>query len=57
LVHTYADELIKKGYNVKVFDNLSEQVHGAGKDRPGYLNKEVEFLIGDIRDADALRML
>jgi dTDP-L-rhamnose 4-epimerase len=50
-----ADELVVKGYNVKVFDNLNEQVHGTGKKRPSYLNKEVELLKGDVRDIDALR--
>jgi dTDP-L-rhamnose 4-epimerase len=49
------DELIRKGYNVKVFDNLSEQVHGPGQNRPSYLNKEAELIIGDVRDKDALR--
>ena len=38
-----ADELLNKGYTVRVLDNISEQVHGQGKDRPEYLNSEVEM--------------
>jgi dTDP-L-rhamnose 4-epimerase len=48
------DELLSKGYNVKVFDNLNEQVHGPGKERPSYLTREAELVIGDVRDENAL---
>lgn len=46
------DELIKKGYKVRILDNLSEQVH-EGK-VPEYLNKKAEFIQGDIRDIKVL---
>lgn len=46
-----ADELIREGYEVVVLDNLSEQVHGSGNIIPEYLNPEVEFIYGDVRDA------
>lgn len=49
------DALVEKGYSVRVFDNLTEQVHGAEKKLPGYLNKNVEFVLGDIRDYDSLK--
>jgi dTDP-L-rhamnose 4-epimerase len=49
-----ADELINQGYNVRALDNLSEQVHGPNAGRPEYLNPEVELLIGDVRDRDAV---
>jgi dTDP-L-rhamnose 4-epimerase len=48
------DHLLEKGYNVKVLDNLSEQVHGKLRLRPGYLNAGVELIVGDVRDADAV---
>jgi len=51
-----ADELLEKGYNVKVIDNLSDQVHGKGKNRPSYLNKEAEFIFGDLLPRQKLRL-
>lgn len=50
-----ADELLENGYEVRVLDNLVEQVHGAGKERPEYLNEEVELLVGDVRDRSIVR--
>lgn len=49
-----ADELVSRGYRVRALDNLSPQVHGANARRPAYLNSEVELMIGDVRDPDAL---
>src|SRR4051794_25909493 len=49
-----ADELLQRGYQVRVLDNLSEQVHGPGHERPAYLNSEVEFVLGDVRDQQAI---
>lgn len=49
-----ADELINKGYSVRALDNLSEQVHGDRRERPEYLNPQVELQIGDVRDKDAV---
>jgi dTDP-L-rhamnose 4-epimerase len=49
-----ADELIAHGYQVRALDNLSEQVHGEGRTRPIYLHPEVELIIGDIRDKEAV---
>jgi dTDP-L-rhamnose 4-epimerase len=48
-----ADELLANGYHVRVLDNLTPQVHGGG-DRPEYLSSEVELLVGDVRDPDAV---
>jgi dTDP-L-rhamnose 4-epimerase len=48
-----ADVLLQRGYAVRVFDNLNPQVHPAG--RPGYLSRDVEFLRGDVRNAEQLR--
>ena len=50
-----ADELLARGYRVRALDNLSPQVHGEGGARPAYLNPEVELMVGDVRDRDALR--
>src|SRR5579872_817950 len=48
-----ADALLQRGHAVRIFDNLSPQVHGAGA--PSYLSKEAELVIGDMRDEDAVR--
>lgn len=50
-----ADELLKCRHSVRVLDNLSAQVHGPGGKRPDYLNADVELMVGDIRDPDAVR--
>lgn len=58
--HT-VDALVRAGHAVRVFDNLSEQVHGgmvpayvcAGT--AGEVGSEVEMVRGDVRDIDALR--
>lgn len=47
------DELIKKGYYVRIFDNLEKQVHQGRK--PTYLNKKAEFVKGDVRDYAVLK--
>ncbi len=50
--HT-VDALINDGFDVRILDNLEEQVH-QGK-IPEYLNKEAEFVKGDVLDYDALK--
>jgi dTDP-L-rhamnose 4-epimerase len=50
--HT-ADALIAKGHRVRLVDNLQTSVHPQGK--PGYLNPEAEFILGDVRDAQTWR--
>lgn len=50
-----ADTLLAKGHTVRVFDNLSEQVHGPNAGVPDYLSPDVDFVNGDVRDKDALR--
>ena len=49
-----ADELLEHGYQVRALDNLSEQVHGPGAERPGYLHPDVELIRGDVRDRAAV---
>jgi dTDP-L-rhamnose 4-epimerase len=48
-----ADALLERGHRVRIFDNLSPQVHGP--EFPAYLTREAEFVHGDMRDASALR--
>lgn len=50
-----ADELLERGYRVRVLDSLSLQVHGAKCKRPEYLNPEVELMVGDVRDPAAVK--
>jgi dTDP-L-rhamnose 4-epimerase len=46
------DELVKAGYDVRIYDNLDPQVHGKSRKKPVYLNKNAQFIKGDILDAD-----
>jgi dTDP-L-rhamnose 4-epimerase len=50
-----SDEMISHGYQVRVLDNLSPQVHGDEHGGPSYLDPDVELRIGDVRDANAVR--
>jgi dTDP-L-rhamnose 4-epimerase len=47
-----ADALLAAGHNVRIFDNLTEQVHHDGI--PDYLPAEAEFVYGDVQDSVAL---
>ncbi|HTI88699.1 MAG TPA: NAD-dependent epimerase/dehydratase family protein [Alphaproteobacteria bacterium] len=47
------DLLLASGYRVRVLDNLSPQVHG-DRSTPEYLNRDAEFMFGDVRDAEAV---
>jgi dTDP-L-rhamnose 4-epimerase len=49
------DELLSNGYDVRVLDSLSPQVHEDSRSRPEYLSREVELLIGHVEDRDLLR--
>jgi dTDP-L-rhamnose 4-epimerase len=50
-----ADELLAHGHRVRVLDNLEPQVHGKSATRPAYLARDVELVIGDVRDRDMVR--
>ncbi len=52
--HT-VDALIERGDTVRVYDNLTEQVHGKNAQRPPYLHADAEFIKGDVRDRDCLK--
>ena len=47
-----ADALLKQGHEVRVFDNLTPQVHTRGL--PEYLAGEIDLMHGDLRDCDAV---
>jgi dTDP-L-rhamnose 4-epimerase len=49
-----ADELLSQGYEVRVLDNLSRQVHPQDR-RPDYLSRELELIVGDVCDRGAVR--
>ncbi len=42
-----ADALLARGYEVRVLDNLEPRVHP--QRRPTYVNREIEFVEGDVR--------
>ena len=48
-----ADELLRRGHSVRVLDPLDSQVHAGG--RPSYLSKDVDLVVADVRDTDAVR--
>lgn len=51
------DNLIEKGYQVRVLDNLFKQIHPSGK-LPAYFNKKAQFLKGDVTNkSDWLKAL
>jgi dTDP-L-rhamnose 4-epimerase len=50
-----ADALVSAGHSVRVLDALVPQVHGESGQRPDYLSEDVELIVGDVRDADAVR--
>src|SRR5689334_7004692 len=49
-----ADELLRKGCQVRVLDCLADQVHGPDRRRPGYLDPDVEVAVGDVCDRQAV---
>jgi dTDP-L-rhamnose 4-epimerase len=48
------DELLERGYGVRVLDSLVGQVHGSGG-RPHHLSPHAELHVGDVRDPEAVR--
>jgi dTDP-L-rhamnose 4-epimerase len=50
-----ADALLRRGYSVRAFDNLTPQVHGDLDGAPEYLDDEVELIAGDVRDPEGLQ--
>ena len=51
-----ADELLARGYEVRLLDNFASQVHGDGGGRPDYLPRDAEVIAGDVRDPKSVRV-
>ena len=49
-----ADTLLAAGHRVRALDNLSPQVHGDGASAPDYLSRDVELVVADVRDREAV---
>ncbi|MFW5697912.1 MAG: NAD-dependent epimerase/dehydratase family protein [Fimbriimonadaceae bacterium] len=49
------DELLEHGYEVRVLDSLSEQVHGDKRERPDYLSDDAELMVGDVRNKEDVK--
>ena len=48
-----ADGLLRAGHRVRVLDDLTPQVHAQGM--PEYLSREIECIVGDVRDPNRLK--
>jgi dTDP-L-rhamnose 4-epimerase len=48
-----ADGLLRAGHSVRILDELAAQVHPCG--RPDYVSKDVELVVGDVRDPNRLK--
>jgi len=49
------DELIARGHQVRILDNLDPQVHGEERKPPAYVNPGAELMVGDVRERDDLK--
>ncbi|MBV9458926.1 MAG: NAD-dependent epimerase/dehydratase family protein [Bradyrhizobium sp.] len=49
-----AASFLEAGHEVRLLDNLSPQVHGQLRQRPAYLSREAELIVGDVTDALAI---
>jgi dTDP-L-rhamnose 4-epimerase len=49
------DALLRAGHRVRALDRLAPQVHGPAARRPAYLDREIELMVGDVRDRGACR--
>jgi len=49
-----ARQLLIESYKVRALDALVPQVHGPARRRPDYLPADVELIVGDIRDPEAV---
>ncbi len=47
------NELLRRGYSIRVLDSLIEQVHG-NRERPEDLPEDAELIVGDIRNKDVV---
>ncbi len=47
-----AARLLRAGYHVRILDSLVTQVHGDIPERPCYLHRDAEFILGDVRNPE-----
>ena len=47
--------LLQHNYSVKALDNLDAQIHGSDRRPPGYLDRRVELIVGDVRSPRTVR--
>lgn len=48
-------ELLRRGKRVKALDSLLPQVHGDAAEQPGRPTGDIELIVGDVRDRNAVR--
>ncbi|QPJ65358.1 MAG: NAD-dependent epimerase/dehydratase family protein [Candidatus Nitrohelix vancouverensis] len=53
--HTVDALIEQEGRSVRVYDNLTPQVHGENAERPQHLHADAEFVLGDMRDRDGVQ--
>lgn len=51
------EELLRKGHEVVILDNLDPQVHGENASWPNYMPEGTENHVGDVRDRELVRKL
>jgi dTDP-L-rhamnose 4-epimerase len=49
------DALVERGHEVAAFDNLDAAAHPQPAKWPAYANSRCKYILGDVRDKDALR--
>jgi len=49
------DALVARGHLVRAFDNLDPSAHPQPAEWPTYANPKCKYILGDVRDKDALR--
>src|SRR5215472_5516887 len=49
------DALVERGYKVIAFDNLDAAAHPQPAKWPPYANPKCKYILGDVRDKEALR--
>ena len=49
------DELVEHGHEVVAFDNLDPAAHPQPAKWPPHVNAKCKYILGDVRDKDALR--
>lgn len=50
-----AEKLVKKGYSVRILDNMCEQIHGENGQIPELIRDKVDFIKGDVTSVDDWR--